>query len=297
MARQLVAACRPSPEVDRPDPARGYEAIVRQVEDFFDATLHENGRTVHPRVFVRLRELVGRELAALRPVLEDRIRRGAIRIVRDEEGRCRPAAPSAVVAAVATGLNAGGRADLAAAFVDEYLRASGDPEARTLVRFFAGWYGVAGVLRVPGGNQSAKAAWLLAFGQLEEPRRRPCLALVECDEEHGPPRIVLGLEPEAGLRAVRYARIRRRLGGGDAYRTPEWIDRVYHACLREAEQLLFEGMRVLVAAPLEDAEWRDRFAGLGPRWAVPVVALGPAGSAEPEVGPALERLRAAGLGD
>jgi hypothetical protein len=289
-----LAAHGPAPRDDPPDPARGLEAIVRRIEAFFDDALLENGRTVHPRVFLRLRELVGRELDAVRPLLAARIRRGLIRLHPGADGLDRPVAASADVAAVAAGLSCAGLGERAAAFVDEYVRASGDGEVRVLLPFFTGWHGVATVLRDAADAQQTKAAWLFALGRLEEPGRRPCLTLLQSPDGDGTDATVRELETKAGLRAVRWGGALRQLGGGDAGadRTPEWVSRACHACLRRVEQLLFEGRRVLVAAPFGDDGWRHRFAALDPRWAVPVVALDP-----PTPGAALARLRSEGLGD
>jgi len=292
-AGRVAVAHRPAPRNDLPDPARGLEAIVRGLKAFFDDALLENGRTVHPRVFLRLQELVGRELDAVRPLLAARIRRGLIRFHPGEDGLDWTVAASADVAAVAAGLTCAGRGDRAAEFVDEYIRASGDGEVRALLPFFTAWHGVASVLRDAADVQQAKAAWLLALGRLEEPRRRPCLALLQSPDDVSTDATVQELETKAGLRAVRCCEALRQLGGGNpaADRTPEWIDRACHACLRQTEQLLFEGRRVLVIAPFGDNGWQNRFAAIGTRWAVPVVTL------DPTPGVALASLRSEGLHD
>src|SRR5262249_53672278 len=85
-----------------------------------------------------------------------------------------------------------GRRDLARAFADAYFRAAHDAEGRALLPFYSSYRAavrgkVEGMKRsekeVPEAERSAalrkaRAYWLLALGELEQPGHRPCLVLV-----------------------------------------------------------------------------------------------------------------------
>ena len=63
----------------------------------------------------------------------------------------------------------------------------------------------------------------------------------------------------------------RNLGSG-VY-TPEWTKRTYAECLRQAEELLFYGERVLVDANFRAESQRRMFLDSAIRWGVPTVFL------------------------
>src|SRR5207302_665940 len=85
-----------------------------------------------------------------------------------------------------------GRRDLANAFAEEYFHTSGDNEGRALLPFYTAYRAaVRGKVEgfelvekeVPETERAAaliraRAHWLLALGELEEPKRRPCLLLL-----------------------------------------------------------------------------------------------------------------------
>jgi aminoglycoside phosphotransferase family enzyme len=85
-----------------------------------------------------------------------------------------------------------GRRDLARVFREAYFRAASDEEGRALLPFYKAYRAaVRGKVEgmevteqeVPEDERAraltkARAHWLLALGELEEPGRRPCLVLV-----------------------------------------------------------------------------------------------------------------------
>ena len=123
----------------------------------------------------------------------------------------------------------------------------------------------------------ARARWLFALAELEEPGRKPCLVLVGGLPGSGKSTLARRLRRSGGLfgdsirrgpqRAgwprLDRARARRRVG--EDFYTEEWNDRTYQECLRRAEEILFEGGRVLDRCELFSDESRRRlFLGRGP---------------------------------
>jgi aminoglycoside phosphotransferase family enzyme/predicted kinase len=196
-----------------------------------------------------------------------------------------------------------GRPDLAAAFGDAYFCQSGDDEGRALLAFYTAYRAAvrgkvdgmtAAEAEVPAAQRAAarqrgRAHWLLALAQLQEPGRRPCLVFVGGLPGAGKSTLARGLAEHAGFRIIRSDIVRKELTGvGDGparagfaagIYTPAWNDRTYAECLRRAEDLLFEGERVVVDAGFREDARRGAFLAAGRRWGVP--ALGFLCQAEP----------------
>ncbi len=180
-----------------------------------------------------------------------------------------------------------GRRDLAEAFFAAWSEATGDDEARALLPFFAAYRSivrakVAGfkVADLRGAAREAMRArarrhWLYALTELEVAARRPCLVGVGGLPGIGKSTLAAAL-PD--FTVIRSDVVRKALAGlapdqgaaaapDTGLYTPDQRDRVYAACLDQAEDALFEGRRVVVDASFGRARWRqalvDRARALG----------------------------------
>jgi aminoglycoside phosphotransferase family enzyme/predicted kinase len=301
-----------------------FEVVAGNALENFDQSAAHVGTTMSEAVFDRLRILNESALARLRPTIEGRAERGIPRdghgdlrlghvyhfpdrappadlVVLDcieFHPRFRCADPVADVAFLVMDLVRHGRRDLARGFADAYLRASDDPEGRALLPFYTAYRAaVRGKVEgmeylepeVPEAERAAaltraRAHWLLALGELEEPSRRPCLVLVGGLPGTGKSTLARALAAHAGFDVIRSDVVRKELAGlgqGDAAATsfgegiysPEWTERTYADCARRAEGLLFEGRRALVDASFGAASRRRVFLELGGRWGVPAWCL------------------------
>jgi aminoglycoside phosphotransferase family enzyme/predicted kinase len=171
--------------------------------------------------------------------------------------------------------------DLARAFVDTYFHSAGDEEGRELLPLYTAYRAtvrgeVEGMLtaekEVPeteraAAGQRAQAHWLLALSELEEPRKKPCLLLMAGLPGTGKSMLSQALAEKAGFDLIRSDVVRKELAEKDSVRpqrqqgiyTPEWTARTYAECLQRAEQLLFEGKRVVVDATFREDEQRRTF--------------------------------------
>jgi aminoglycoside phosphotransferase family enzyme/predicted kinase len=212
--------------------------------------------------------------------------------------RFRFADPVADMAFLAMDLAFHGRRDLAGEFSDAYFRAAHDEEGRTLLPFFTAYRAaVRGKVEgfelaekeVPQAEKTAalarsKAHWIMALSELENPERRPCLILVGGLPGTGKSTLAHGLAELANLSLLRSDVVRKELAGlplqarthfpfGEGIYTPEWTERTYRECLRRAEQLLFEGSRVIVDATFGAERHRRMFLEAGAKMRVPVALL------------------------
>jgi aminoglycoside phosphotransferase family enzyme/predicted kinase len=301
-----------------------FEAVARIVLDIFAQARPQVGTTVSEAVFGRVKALAQEALGRLRPIIEARAARGVPRDCHgdlhldhvyyfpDQEPpadlviidciefneRFRFIDPVADMAFPAMDLAFYGRRDLARAFADAYFRAAADEEGRALLPLYTAYRAtVRGMVEglelaekeVPEAErvaalERARAHWLLALAELEEPGRKPCLILVTGLPGTGKSRLARGLAESAGFAVVRSDVVRKELAGlSTQEQAPphvrevlygrEWTERTYAECLSRAGRLLFEGRRVLVDATFREEQQRQTFLKAAVRWGVPAGIL------------------------
>jgi uncharacterized protein len=207
--------------------------------------------------------------------------------------RFRHADPIAEVAFLAMELSLLGRGDLDRNFVEAYLCAAGDQEGRALLPFYRAYRAaVRGKVEgmkfaeqdIPEAEKSAaragsRARWLFALAELEVADRRPCLVLVGGLPGSGKSTLARSLAERAGFSVIRSDVVRKELMAerergasrsepGEDFYTDEWNERTYQDCLRRAEEVLFEGGRVLIDASFQNEARRRIFLDAGRRWGV-----------------------------
>jgi aminoglycoside phosphotransferase family enzyme/predicted kinase len=289
-----------------------FEVVQRNAEENFQQSRHDIGRTVHPEVFERLRLLSSATLKRLRPLIESRAERGVPRDTHGDlhldhvylfpdrpppddlqiidciefNDRFRYADPVADMAFLYMDLKFHGRGDLADSFANAYFRAAGDEEGRALLSFYTAYRAIVRA-KVEGielrereidaternaALARAKAHWLLALGELEEPRRKPCLILVGGLPGTGKSTLARGLAGSANFTVIRSDVVRQEIdtAGADRY-SPQQIDRTYRECLRRAEEAIFAGQRIIIDATFGREKWRAEFFDLARRYAIPAL--------------------------
>jgi aminoglycoside phosphotransferase family enzyme/predicted kinase len=292
-----------------------FDTVAGNARENFAQSAGHVGATVSAAVFERVRELTEAALARLRPLIEARAARGVPRDTHGDlhldhvylfpdrpppddlvvidciefNERFRFADPVADMAFLVMDLRFHGRRDLAALFADAYFTASADPDGRALLPFYEAYRAVvrakvdgmkAAEAEVPAGERAAavdraRAHWLLALGELEEPGRRPCLVLAAGLPGSGKSTLARGLGDRGGFAVIRSDVVRKELAAGtaeDIY-TPAWSERTYAECLRRADALLLDGGRVLVDANFRAERQRRLFLDLAARRGVPGVLL------------------------
>jgi predicted kinase len=211
--------------------------------------------------------------------------------------RFRFADPVSDMAFLVMGLVYQGRRDLAKAFAEAYFSTSQDDEGRVLLPFYTSYRAaVRGKVEglklarpeMPESDRAvalskAKGSWLLALGELEAPSRKPCLILVGGLPGTGKSTLANALAQHAGFRVVRSDVVRKELAGafgeesrsefGQGIYTADWTKRTYAECLRQAEELLFYGERVLVDANFREENQRRMFLDSALRWGSPTIFL------------------------
>jgi predicted kinase len=299
-----------------------FEVVAGNARENIEQALPQVRVTLSPGVCMGLRALTEETLQRLRPLIEERARRG---VPCDTHGdlhldhvylfpdrpppqdlviidgiefneRFRYADPVADMAFLVMDLKFHGRRDLAGAFADAYFRAAG-AEGRALLPFYTAYRAmVRGKVEgfelrekeIPEEERNAalaraRAHWLLALTELEEPGRRPCLLLVGGLPGTGKSTLSRWLAERAGFTVVRADLVRKELAGipavgrtsslDEGIYTPEWTERTYAECLRQAGELLFAGGRVLVDATFGQERWRRAALEQAVRWGVPAALL------------------------
>jgi predicted kinase len=130
----------------------------------------------------------------------------------------------------------------------------------------------------------ARAHWLLALGELEEPARRPCMILIGGLPGSGKSTLSRGLAERGSFQVIRSDVVRKELAGlspttanrpaiDQGLYSSEWTQRTYTECLKRAEQLLFEGGRVIIDASFAKQDHRTMFIDAALHWGVLLVLL------------------------
>jgi aminoglycoside phosphotransferase family enzyme/predicted kinase len=299
-----------------------FDVVAGNSRENFEQSLPQVGVTVSRAVFDRLRVRAEESLTRLRPLIEQRAWQ---KVPRDTHGdlrlehvylfpeaappedlviidciefneRFRFADPVADMAFLVMDLTYHGRRDLAQAFAEAYIQASGDAEGRELLAFYTAYRATvrakvegfkSAEKEVPECERAAalagaRAHWLLALAEMEPPKRRPALVLVGGLPGTGKSTLARNLAEHGDFQVIRSDVVRKELAhaGGTAAAgfqggiyTPEWTEWTYAECLRLAEQVLFEGRRVIVDATFREENKRAAFLQTATNWGVPGVLL------------------------
>lgn len=191
--------------------------------------------------------------------------------------RFRYADPVADMAFLVMDLKFHNRPDLARSFADAWFKKTGDGDGRDLLSFYIAYRSI--VRAKVGGIKlrtatigkreradelmRAQAHWLLALAELEEQIHRPYLLFIGGLPGTGKSTLALQLAERNNFEVIRSDVLRKELARSlptaNLY-TPEWNERTYAECLRQAEVLLFAGMRVIVDATFRQEQHRLMFA-------------------------------------
>lgn len=291
------------------------EVVAGNVRENFQQSQAQAGTVMARRVWERVRQLSEEQLSRLGPLIEERAGRGIpcdthgdlrldhVYLLPDAEPpgdlvvldciefneRFRHADPIADVAFLIMDLKYQGYRLLARSFGSAYLEAAGDKEGAALVPFYTAYRAVvrakvegmkASESEVPEAERQrarfqARAHWLLALAELEEPIRRPCLVLLSGPPGSGKSTLAAGLADQADFTVIRSDVVRKELANGrnSGLYSPEMTERTYNECLRRLEALLSEGERVLIDANCRREQQRQLFLRAAVQLGVPAVLL------------------------
>lgn len=270
------------------------------------------GATVSPIVFERLRALTDAHLARHHDLIEARALRNVPRDTHGDlhldhvylfpeepppndlviidciefADRFRHADPVSDMAFLAMDLKFHGRPDLARIFSQTYFRAAGDRAGAALLLFYCAYRaairakveGMAlseqeiGTAERQGAAERARAHWLLALGELEEPLKRPALVLIAGLPGSGKSTLAQALAPDTNFEVLRSDVVRKELTAscqGENIYADAWTQRTYAELLARAERLFWQGRRVLIDANFHDDGMRRRFLDAARQWAIP----------------------------
>jgi aminoglycoside phosphotransferase family enzyme/predicted kinase len=318
LARKIAAFHHTADTNERIASFGRFDAVAGIVRDVFANSMPQVGKTVSQTVFDCIRVLMEERLTRLRPLIEARASRGMTRDTHgdlhldhiyyfpDKESpadliiidciefneRFRFIDPVADMAFATMDLAFQGRRDLVRTFADAYFRTADDEEGRELLPLYTAYRAtvrgeVEGMLvvqkEVPGSERAAaekraRAHWLLALGELEEPEKKPCLLFMAGLPGTGKSMLARMLAERANFCLIRSDAVRKELATAarspvEEIYTPEWNARTYAECLRRAEPFLFEGKRVLIDATFREETQRWIFLETAIQWGVPGAML------------------------
>jgi predicted kinase len=324
LARRIAEFHSRAERNDRIAEAGRFDNVARLARQNFRKSEDQVGTTVSPAVFSRLELLTDRALREIEPLIEQRVARGVpcdthgdlrldqvylfpdlppprdlvvVDAIEFNEA-FRAADPVADMAFLVMDMIAHDHRDLARSFGDAYFSASRDHAGRRLLPFYVA-YRAAVRGKVEGLKASepeiaaadraqaraeARARWLVALGEIEDPGRRPALLLVGGLTGAGKSTLARELARRVDFHVIRSDEVRKELAGVDpsparaagfeeGIYSPEWTERTYQACLERAEAMLFAGRRVLVDATFRDEARRRAFLELAASLGVPGLVL------------------------
>jgi aminoglycoside phosphotransferase family enzyme/predicted kinase len=339
LAERIAAFHRAAQSNERISSFGRFAAVAHNARENFKQAEPLLGATVSLVVFERVRALTEVHLARHHDLIESRAEHGVPRDTHGDlhldhvylfpdqappndllmidciefADRFRFADPVADMAFLTMDLAFHGRRDLARIFTEAYFQTSGDAEGRSLAPFYCAYRSVVRA-KVEGmelcakeidaeerrqAERRARAHWLLALGELQEPAKRPALLLVGGLPGSGKSTLARSLAQAASFSVLRSDVIRKELAGvaessAEAPRshapawersvpTPErgnegiyteaWTERTYAELLQRGERLLWLGGRVLIDANFR-ADWqRQAFFDAARRWGVPVLFI------------------------
>jgi aminoglycoside phosphotransferase family enzyme/predicted kinase len=299
-----------------------FEVVSQNARENFEQSASHVGDSVSRNVFDRLRALTEENLQQFQALIESRASRGMPRDTHGDlhldhvyyfpkrkppndlvvidciefNERFRYADPIADAAFLAMDLIFHGERALANAFISAYLHSTGDVETANLLPFYVAYRAairgkVEGIelfeKEIPDDVRSvvrtrARAHWLLALGELEQPSRRPCLVLVGGLPGSGKSTLSRVLAEQGHFHVIRSDVVRKELAGLDpnssargaideGIYTSEWTMRTYSECLLRTERLIIEGERAIVDASFGAETHRREFLSAAARLAVPGV--------------------------
>lgn len=188
------------------------------------------------------------------------------------------------------------RSDLAQVFQREYFSTLNDSDGEQLLPFYVAYRAairgkVEGVKSAESevtpderirAQQAARGYWLLGLSQLEIPDRRPCLILTAGLPGTGKSTLARQLAEGDTFVVIRTDIVRKELAHdvlhqatsfGEGIYSPNWNERTYAECVRQAEQLLFNGKRVIVDATFRSETTRERFLAMARNLAIPCIVV------------------------
>jgi aminoglycoside phosphotransferase family enzyme/predicted kinase len=324
LAERIAAFHRAAQSGERIASFARFATVAHNARENFKQAQPLIGATVSAVVFERVRALTEAQLAQYHDLIETRAERGVPRdthgdlhldhvyLFPDEAppndllmidciefaDRFRFADPVADMAFLLMDLAFHGRRDLARVFAEAYFETSCDAEGRNLASFYSAYRAVVRA-KVEGmelcekeidaeerrqAEQRARAHWLLALGELEEPVKRPALVLVGGLPGSGKSTLGRSLAEAASFSVLRSDVIRKELAGvgesarpvpdfGTGIYTEAWTERTYAELLQRAERLLWHGDRVLIDANFRAERERQAFFDAARRWGVAVLFI------------------------
>ena len=207
------------------------------------------------------------------------------------DDRFRYADPIADIAFLAMELSLEGRGDLAQAFVEAYMAATGDDDGRPLLPFYRSYRAaVRGKVdgmklaetEVPAADRAvARVAPRPVAIRARGARgrgRKPAVVLVGGLPGAGKSSLARNLADQANFTVIRSDQIRKELAGrtaqdapapfGEGLYTADWNARTYAECLHRAEQVVFLGQRALIDAMFYEESRRRVLLDAARRWGV-----------------------------